>query len=377
VDDALTRLEAANPVPAGAREWIAAELGLDASDSIPREPRRRLGRLVAIAAAVLLAVLVVAPALGHGIPGLDFFHAEKAPPDVVRNFADFGVGAPAGMDPRVIPGETRKIETIRFASGKLHTLWVAPTKAGGLCFEWTNADGGCDASGTLPLSVTWMGSAGDTQSVDGFAHSRWVDEIQVKLSNGTTVEPDVTWVSAPISAGFFHYDAPAATSVRSVVGLRHGDAVTADNLGSGQAEPAVSPFADLSKKQQAAAIDTPAGEATIWTAPTKTDEVCSWLDFAGKQWRAAPCLPVADAYQGLSLGASNANGTQVVWAAGSPDYATELVFRWDDGTTDVVTAKNKFFLEAARADKTGVLVARRADGTTLPNFRVDLPMPTG
>jgi hypothetical protein len=49
----------------------------------------------------------------------------------------------------VIPNETRKVATF----GKA-TLWVAPTRQGGFCFD-LGGQGGCDRLGTVPLSISW------------------------------------------------------------------------------------------------------------------------------------------------------------------------------------------------------------------------------
>ena len=132
---AFALLVAANPVPA------------------PRE-KRRLGTLktVLALAAIVVAFLLVAPAVGIRIPALDFWSAEKAPPKVVQDFESLGEGAPPGMDPGAIPGETRKVSL-----PDRSTSWVAPTKHGGFCTLGTRS-GGCDKLGTWPLGVTWAAS---------------------------------------------------------------------------------------------------------------------------------------------------------------------------------------------------------------------------
>ena len=117
-----------------------------------RAPRLRL---VLAALALVVAFVLVAPALGIDLPVLDFWKAEKAPPRVVEDFRSLTEGAPTGMDPEALSGEARKVTTAVLSDGP-HTLWVAPTRAGGFCLTWTNASGGCDRLGTVPLSVTWM-----------------------------------------------------------------------------------------------------------------------------------------------------------------------------------------------------------------------------
>jgi hypothetical protein len=329
--DALTQLAAANPVPTDARDRIAKDLQLQ--DLRPRtdaSERRSSGRRIILTATtvVVLAatVVLVAPALGLRFGWIDFFTAEHAPPAVVNDFATLSQGAPAGMDPGVIPGETRKVMTMRF-SGRDHTLWVAPTAAGGLCFEWTQGMGGCDRNGEMPLSVSWGAPAVDNppstpkdfQMVEGHVHAPWVDGVEIHLSDGSTVEPDVTWISPPIDAGFFVYEAPRGLTIRSVVGTRGGEAVDADDFGSGEdpsTEPVPSPFADLSKRHVVKSIETDAGRATVWSAPTKTDEVCTWLEVGNLRRNVMPCLPPDD-IEGTAMSSAAVGNTCITWTVTS------------------------------------------------------------
>jgi hypothetical protein len=379
--NAFERLASANPVPPSAREWIAGELELNERRPVVEE-RRRLATSRVLAAAAVLAVvaaatLLVAPALGLGIPGIDFFKADKAPPEIVKDFASLSEGAPPGMDPNVISGETRRV-TMVTVSGKPHTLWVAPTEPGGLCFTWLPGSGGCDRRGDIPLAVAWgepravalPGSTRDFRLVDGHAHAPWVDGVEIRLSDGSTVHPDVTWVSAPINAGFFLYEAPKGLSIRAVVGTKNGEDVDDDALGSGDQTPGFR-FADLSKRHVLKAIDTAAGRATVWQAPSKTNKVCTWLEFGGTR-NFARCLPPGDV-EGIGVGAVDVGATQVVWAAVGPTYS-DLIFRFDDGTTAVARPQDGIVLHSASVDAKGTLVARRSDGTLDPSFSLPLPL---
>ncbi len=115
------------------------------------------------------------------------------------------------MDPRVTARETRLVGKIEG-----HTLWVAPTKHGGLCYESSEASGGCDALGTVPLGVTWAtgltapSSQPSIVSVEGFAHASWVDEVEIELDDHSTVHPQLVWISPPIDAGFSTTAPPGA-----------------------------------------------------------------------------------------------------------------------------------------------------------------------
>jgi hypothetical protein len=384
--DPLETLAAANPVSPDARTWISTELGLDAirpPTNGARDRRRRV--LPALGAAGLLAAaLVVAPALGLGIPGIDFLSAEKAPPRIVKSFAELGEGAPAGMNPNVIPGETRKVMSVLPSGGVEHTLWVAPTVAGGLCVEWESkngGEGGCDSAGEAPLSITWSRPqvfeppnfhAGDFRRITGFAHSKWVDDVEIHLSDGSTVEPSITWVSAPISAGFFFYEPPAGLYIRSVVGLRKGEPVTDDRIGTGKrTDPAPSPFADLSQKRELVSIKTQAGRATVWEAPTKTDETCRWVDLGGARRALTPCLPKAYDGQGLPATYLRFGDLRLV-ALYAPRY-TSLQLRFRDGAIVRLRPKNGAALYEVRRVTDSLLVeALDGEGKTILTLPVSL-----
>ena len=53
-------------------------------------------------AALAVASLLVAPAVGVRVPILDFWTAEKAPPKIVEDFESLAEGAPAGETERLI-----------------------------------------------------------------------------------------------------------------------------------------------------------------------------------------------------------------------------------------------------------------------------------
>jgi hypothetical protein len=213
--------------------------------------------------ALLAAAIAALPAFGLRLSSLPFFQAEKAPQSVQLDFAQLGVGAPPGMDPRAIAGETRKIESASFG-GSQHTLWVAPTEKGGFCYLWTPGYGGCNASGApeldaigemaTPLGVTaptvsadatdseiaaamraWHDLATIPVWVAGFVNVKGAQAIAIRFKDGIVVHPAVTWVSEPIGAGFFVYDAPsdkrmAATHIVAVDALSAGGTVVKEQI---------------------------------------------------------------------------------------------------------------------------------------------------
>jgi hypothetical protein len=46
--------------------------------------------------------------------------------------------------------------------------------------------------------------------VTGDAIASAIGDVIIRLSDGSTIHPRMVWVSAPIDAGFFAYDVPAA-----------------------------------------------------------------------------------------------------------------------------------------------------------------------
>jgi hypothetical protein len=171
----------------------------------PKRGRVSRLRLALTALALAVAFVLVAPALGLDLPALDFWKAEKAPPRVVEDFDSLSEGAPAGMDPGAVSGEARKVTTVVLDDGP-HTLWVAPTRSGGFCVNWTKAGGGCDKLGTIPLSVSWsargpirVGSGGvpDVSStsftrLSGHVNADYAEAVEIRFVDGDVVLPDIT-----------------------------------------------------------------------------------------------------------------------------------------------------------------------------------------
>lgn len=199
------------------------------------KPRRHLHRLSLLAAtAAALVALAATPALGLVRDIIPFWGAAKAPQPVVVEFASMNTGAPAGMSPQAVANETRDIGQFSFA-GRSHTLWIAPAKDGGFCLEWTDGWGGCktDTTATLvwngdlilpadvpqPSTKGWTPAqiAAEAGKLHNQAVPRWISgyvtagqahAVEITFSDGTTITPPITWVSAPINAGFFAYDIP-------------------------------------------------------------------------------------------------------------------------------------------------------------------------
>jgi hypothetical protein len=245
-DALLDRLAQANPIPEAAVAALHADLQgqtLALPRLTPERRRRRSPRLLVAAALVVGAALIAGPALAWKFGVIDFSSAKPAPARVVNDFDSlFKEGAPAGMDPRVVAGETRRLGDIEG-----HTLWIAPTRKGGFCYVWSGASGGCDASGTVRLSVSWATGLTPPSSepliriVEGFADARSVDEVEIKLDDHTTLRPRLIWISPPIDAGLYYYRAPKGRAIQAVVALKDGEVVAHERAPGAAALPGPDP----------------------------------------------------------------------------------------------------------------------------------------
>jgi hypothetical protein len=193
-----------------------------------RLPNRGLAVVAAIAA---VAAALTAVAFGWPQTFVDFFGSPPAPQNVKNFFGAENVGTPSGMSPEAIPGEAREITTATFDADHgqpvhpiVHSLYVAPRKGGGFCFLWTDYSAGCvEAKGSPQVGVDWLA---DNYAVlaSGWARTDAVKAVEAHFADGTTTTIPITWVSAPISAGFFLFPVPAshrnrADALTSVVAL--------------------------------------------------------------------------------------------------------------------------------------------------------------
>ena len=181
--------------------------------------RAHASKVSAGACVALLAVLAATPALGlRGHIVQLFGSSEPAPTKVVTSFAEMDVDAPPGMAPNVIAGETREVARWPLSTGKTSILWVAPTRAGGFCLEYSNAGGGCDRDrrGDFSPGLAIPGliaPPGEIQKspviVTGDTLLHDAASVEVQFEDGDDARVPLIWVSAPIDAGFFLYEIPA------------------------------------------------------------------------------------------------------------------------------------------------------------------------
>lgn len=236
----------------GRPDW--AEVMTIAGEPPAGEPRRNhRRRYPVLAAALAVAILLVTPAFGIGdrIVDLmtrddrDFGTAAIAPTVVQREFSELSAGAPKGMDPSVLPLQTRLVARVR-VEGRERDLWAAPTARGGFCFLVENGYGGCQRNGgylppIAPTIVAFRKSGSETSEIKhigGTVTSSRIATLLVEFRDGVRVPVKFTYVSAPIEAGFFGYDVPptrrsAERGPVAVIGLDpEGDEVWRDDTPS-------------------------------------------------------------------------------------------------------------------------------------------------
>ena len=318
---------------------------------VRRRARRRRRDGVAIAAVAVVAALAVAPAFGLHRTALDFLSGDPAPADVRLDFERMGIGAPRGMDPGVVPGQTRRVPLA--GAGAKHRLWVAPTAAGGFCYLWENQAGGCRAEREGgAMSVTWLGNQwmervyGSIISADG-------ERAELRYADGAAADAPITWVSAPIDAGFFFVDVPEANerpesrlvevvlldSDGEVVGRRRAPyqhPLMEDNPATGLPKAVL-----VEQKRTLISIQTSDGKEVLAVrAPSRLGGHCTWLERGGAVHGAFfGCQTEAQQASLPALGGGLSSGSQVVLfnALVGPGVA-RVELQFEDGHTRRIEA---------------------------------------
>jgi hypothetical protein len=216
----------------------------------PRGSRAGRRDLVAVAAAALLAVLLVTPALGIGGRLLDLIHGSPAPPAVQTFFAAndgtretmFAHAHEAGdklhdrFSP-VIASEARGLFAIESPDGPIY-LWAAPTEDGRQCWlsqAGTNtATGGpiglssCDASevtSAMNPEEWWIAERPSVEIVHVRVYDDAITRVEVELDGAPAV-------SLPFVAGHAFGTVPKTERILAIVGRdADGEAVATFKLG--------------------------------------------------------------------------------------------------------------------------------------------------
>jgi hypothetical protein len=194
--------------PADDPDWLEVR-------RLARRGRRLRPRVVLAVAAVVVAVVAATPAFGLGGKLVRIFESgEPAPAPIERSFAGLDADAPPGFTTGVAASQTRKI----VLPGNV-ALWIAPTTRGGFCLFVEGGGGQCDTARALKFWPTFsIGGDFSHQGViengpvliDGSTTLNDAASVEVQFEDRSSVTIPVVWVSAPIDAGFFGYEVPAA-----------------------------------------------------------------------------------------------------------------------------------------------------------------------
>jgi hypothetical protein len=297
---------------------------------------------------------------------------------VKQFFSAHKTALPHGLNPNTLLGEPREVMTATFDANNLpatnptqHTLYVAPRESGGFCFLWTDYGGGCadaesaSAATTDPaarqLGVEWLANnyAGFT---DGWVRGD-VQTVEARFADGTNVTLPVTWVSAPIDAGFFAYVVPpayqtSADALSSVVGLdANGNVIGQDDIGVTQPldQDVMQTLPDgtkysLPRRAQAARArevvnfhSTNGSHVYLWVMPRTGGGSC-YLFSAGAGGGEGCISPSWLSRLPAVNGGVYGNGS-VYFAQVKPDVAT-IELRFQNGRTERLKAVDGFVLSA-------------------------------
>lgn len=298
--------------------------------------RRTTVRVGVLAAAVLVVAAVLAgTAFGLHLGSIiSFGGSSSAPEPVQHQFSEYNQGAPPGLSPDAIAGQTRVITTVELG-GRSHTLYVSPTTEGGFCYEWTDAAGGCDQFGTTPLNITWGTMIGGTIA------SAYVSTVKIEFSDRGTAEPDITWISDPINAGFFLYQPPAGETAAWVDGYDKSGRLVARQplLGQPFDDTQPPPFARTTDEHVVATLTTPDGPATVTTAPSATDGLCAWIDLDGANtpiYGDQGCLPHNYTPQGVTFRFIH-NHDSIIFIGSAASTYSRITLQLPNGTTTTIT----------------------------------------
>lgn len=355
-----------------------------------RGNRRR--RLRISAALVLAAILIVPAALAFRSTITDFFQSEPAPHRLVLDFARQDVGAPPGLDNRVIYGQTRKILEWKLTNGKTMTLWVAPNRRGGFCTAYVeqgrHGGFGCLWDKRPPISpaIGVRGPKGPVL-VSGSVGNDQAETIELHYQDGDVDRQTLTWISKPIDAAFFLFDVPEQhwdkghqfdrLVLRDAEGQTlHSEALTL-RLPT-PVDPKTGAPSDALQKQARKLIVVPThtgAEAALWIAPTGDGRTCHWLRYGESGGFGSRCWARGVDRPALGVAQSQGSGVVLLWGGPVRADVAEIDVRYQDGEGAVVPVVEGMVLyeippeHFPRGHRPNLLIARTADGRELARRR--------
>jgi len=372
----------------------------DWHDVVRRAQGRRKHRRLALAGALGAVVVLGAPtALALRSTIVDFFQSEPAPHRLVLDFARQDVGAPPGLDNRVIYEQTRRIIERKLANGQTLTLWVAPNRRGGYCTAlvgpghpggfgclWEQRPAiapGIEVRGSMsPEGVIRSGPV----LVSGSVGDEQAETIELRYQDGDVDWQTLVWVSSPIGAGFFLFDVPEEhwgkgrqferLVLRDAEGRElHSEALTSPRPPAIDAKTGAPSEALQEQAQKLITIRTHTGvEAALWTAPAPNGRTCQWLRLGASGFGGG--CSARDIHRPLLAFLQSQGGGVVLLSGGPvrPDVA-EIEVRYENGEGAVVpVAKGMWLYEIkpehfSRGHRPELLIARDADGRELARRR--------
>jgi hypothetical protein len=111
--------------------------------------------------------------------------------------------------------QVRTVDSLHLTDGAF-AVSVSPGRNGGFCYVSPGHAANCQRK-AAPLHVVW-GSG----RVVGIVSAAAISVVKIEFSDGTSVEPPISWVTGKINAGFFLYAIPAGKTVVEVNGYRSG-----------------------------------------------------------------------------------------------------------------------------------------------------------
>ncbi len=231
-DPLFEMLDQLVPMDARRGNWDAVlrAAAIPASEAADAPIRRSRGRLtrrqLAVACVLVVAVAVVAATPAFGLRGLilgfvegrtsvSFYKTLPAPPAIKKRFLDLSIGAPAGMNPQVLPGQARQITFVTPLDHK-RIVWVAPTRGGGFC-SVGGMSGGCISKDserhagavTLDGGMTSRNGRITVVQVSGHVFSPNVTSLTLEFADGDSLLLPFVFISSPINAGFYALGIPS------------------------------------------------------------------------------------------------------------------------------------------------------------------------
>jgi hypothetical protein len=336
-----------------------------------RARRTRAVRATLVAAAAVLLVALAAPASGLHEPIIDFVAGDPAPERVVAGYESLNkrMAPIPGHDFDVVASETREVTSTHLSDGA-HTLFVAPTRTGGFCFQWSDMHGSCDRFGSMPLGMIW---GGGPPVVSGHVDAEWVHSVEVRFADGRVERPRLTWVSDPIGAGFFVHEVKDIDDVVAVSALdEDGRKLTEQRFRHRVPLVAPQPEALVDERRMALQVDVDGDPLTVWTAPSNTEGRCAWLELRGRAAQVHSCRARGYTADVVSAAVVHFAGARFLLGQAPPDAAAVDVTFADGHTTTVRPAEGVIVMPLAATDVPARVQGHDAGGKNV--FSIPLPL---